>query len=71
MRQRSRKLIGTALMLAFVVAYGPVAMALADSRIVELHALLQTVIFFILGIVWIFPLMPLIRWMQKPDADRA
>jgi hypothetical protein len=46
-------------------------MALADSRIVELHALLQTVIFFILGIVWIFPLMPLIRWMQKPDADRA
>ncbi len=71
MRQRTRKLIGTALMLAFVVAYGPVAMAFADSRIVELNAGLQTLIFFILGIVWIFPLMPLIRWMQKPDVDRA
>ena len=69
MRQRTRKLIGTAVMLAFVVIYGPLAMALADSRIVETHTAVQTLIFFVLGIVWIFPLMPLIRWMQKPDAD--
>jgi hypothetical protein len=67
MRQRSRKLIGTAAMLAFVVIYGPLAMALADSRIAETHTAVQTLIFLALGIVWIFPLMPLIRWMQKPD----
>jgi hypothetical protein len=71
MRQRTRKLIGTAAMLAFVVIYGPLAMALADSRIVETPTAVQTLIFLVLGIVWIIPLMPLIRWMQKPDADRV
>jgi len=27
----------------------------------------QAVIYSILGIAWIFPLMPLIRWMERPD----
>ncbi|HEX2509635.1 MAG TPA: DUF2842 domain-containing protein [Microvirga sp.] len=67
MRQRTRKLIGTAAMLAFVVIYGPLAMALADSRIAETSTAVQTMIFLVLGIVWILPLLPLIRWMQKPD----
>ncbi len=67
MRQKTRKLIGTAALLAFVVVYGPIAMALADSRIVETHTAVQTLIFLVLGIVWILPVMPLIRWMQKPD----
>ena len=42
MRKRTRKLIGTALMLAFVVIYGPFAMALADSRIAQAPQLVQT-----------------------------
>ena len=67
MRQRTRKLIGTAFMLAFVVIYGSLAMALADSRIVEATTAVQTMVFLVLGIVWILPLLPLIRWMQKPD----
>lgn len=67
MRQRTRKLIGTAFMLAFVVIYGPLAMAVADSRIVEATTAVQTMVFLVLGIVWILPLLPLIRWMQKPD----
>ncbi len=67
MRQRTRKLVGTAAMLAFVVIYGPIAMALADSRIAETPTAVQTMLFLVLGIVWILPLLPLIRWMQKPD----
>ena len=31
------------------------------------HPAVQTVIYSILGIAWIFPLMPLIRWMERPD----
>ena len=42
-------------------------MALADSRIAETSTAVQTMIFLVLGIVWILPLLPLIRWMQKPD----
>ena len=67
MRRRTRTLLGTFGILAFVIVYAPLAMALADSRISETHPAVQTVIYSILGIAWIFPLMPLIRWMDRPD----
>ena len=69
MRRRTRKLIGTAAMLSFVVVYGPVAMALADSRIALAPQAVQALAYMILGLVWILPLMPLIRWMEKPDPE--
>ena len=69
MRRRTRSLIGTIGMLAFVVLYAPFAMAIADSRISQAPALVQTVLYALLGIAWIFPLMPLIRWMERPDGD--
>jgi hypothetical protein len=56
-------------MLAFVVVYAPLAMALADSRISQTPAPVQAVLYCILGIAWIIPLMPLISWMQRPDSD--
>jgi predicted membrane channel-forming protein YqfA (hemolysin III family) len=71
MRKRTRKLIGTALILGFVVIYGPVAMALADSRIAQAPELVQTLAYLVLGLIWILPLLPLIRWMEKPDPDGA
>ncbi|SFM71797.1 Protein of unknown function [Methylobacterium pseudosasicola] len=67
MRRSTRTLIGTIAILAFVCLYGPLAMALADSRIAETPAAIQAVLYSILGIAWIFPLMPLIRWMERPD----
>ena len=57
--------------LAFVVIYGPVAMALADSRIAQAPELIQTLAYLVLGLIWILPLLPLIRWMEKPDLDGA
>jgi hypothetical protein len=68
-RKRTRKLFGTVLMLAFVLVYGPVAMALADSRIAEAPQALQVVAYLVLGLAWILPLMPLIKWMEKPDRE--
>jgi ABC-type Na+ efflux pump permease subunit len=67
MHRRTRKLIGTAAILAFVVIYSLVAMALAESRILAAPKAVQTVAYMILGLAWILPLMPLIRWMQRPD----
>lgn len=69
MRRRTRSLIGTIAMLAFIVVYAPLAMALADSRIAETPAPVQAVLYALLGIAWIFPLMPLIRWMERPDPE--
>ncbi|GJD35297.1 DUF2842 domain-containing protein [Methylobacterium aerolatum] len=67
MPRRIRLLIGTVAILVFVCLYAPLAMALADSKIAETPAAIQAVLYSILGIAWIFPLMPLIKWMERPD----
>ena len=67
MAQRRRKFIGMLAMLAFVCLYASLAMALADSRIAETPAAIQAILYSILGIAWVLPLMPLIRWMERPD----
>jgi hypothetical protein len=70
MSHRTRKLIGTLAMFAFVLVYAPIAMALAESRIVDAPKPVQTIAYLVLGLAWILPLMPLIRWMERPDGDR-
>jgi hypothetical protein len=67
MRQRSRKLIGTALLLAFVGFWALFAMGLAQSRVTTLSAVMQAAVFVILGLIWVLPAGLLIRWMSRPD----
>jgi hypothetical protein len=69
MRRRKRKLIGTIVILAFVMIYGPIAMALAESRIMESPKWVQAIAYMVIGLVWVLPLLPLIRWMERPDAE--
>ena len=69
MRRRTRKLIGTATILLVVIVYGPIAMALADSRIALAPQAVQVLAYVVLGLIWIVPLLPLIRWMEKPDPE--
>lgn len=64
--RRVRTLIGTLAILVFVCVYALVAMALAESRIVDAPKLVQTLAYVVLGIAWILPVMPLIRWMEGP-----
>lgn len=71
MRQRIRKLVGTVLILIFVMIYGPLAMALAESRILEAPKYVQVVAYLVLGLAWVVPLLPLVRWMQKPDPSEG
>lgn len=69
MKRRTRKLIGAAVMLAFVMIYALAAMALAQSRPVQqAEGLLRTLIYAVLGLAWAAPMMPLIKWMERPDA---
>jgi hypothetical protein len=71
MPRRLRKLIGTVVMIAFVVVYALFAMALADSRVSEAPELLRALVYAVLGLAWVIPLLPLIRWTERPDADPA
>ena len=71
MRMRTRKLIGTLGMLIFVVVYALAAMALAQGRVTEAPAWAQTIIYAVLGLLWIAPAALIIRWMEKPDSPPA
>ena len=72
MRRRARKLVGAVAMLAFVGIYAAVAMLVAQTdHIRHAPAVPQALFFLVVGLAWILPLMPLIRWMERPDADEA
>ena len=67
MRQRTRKLIGTALLLAFIAFWALFAMSLAQGRVATLSAAMQAAVFVMLGLIWVLPAGLLIRWMSRPD----
>jgi hypothetical protein len=71
MRRRTRKLVGTVTMLVFVVFYALLVMALAQPILNGASHLVQGLFYFIAGLAWILPIMPLIKWMDKPDMPRA
>jgi ammonia channel protein AmtB len=69
MRKRQRKLIGAIVMMIFVCVYALVTMALVQGRITEASTAVQTIVYAALGLFWIIPLLPLIKWMERPDPD--
>jgi predicted membrane channel-forming protein YqfA (hemolysin III family) len=70
MRRRTRKFIGAALMLGFVIVYALLAMALAQGRFIQdAPGFLQAIFYVVLGMAWVLPVMPLIKWMERPDQD--
>ncbi len=70
MTRRTRKLAGTALIIAFVTVYALVAMALAQARALqEANGLVQGLFYALLGVSWVLPIFPLIKWMERKDAE--
>lgn len=64
---RARKLLGAAAMISFVIVYSLVAMTLAQARPVQdASGVLQAAIYAVLGLGWVLPMLPLIRWMEGP-----
>jgi Protein of unknown function (DUF2842) len=64
---RTRKLIGTILLLLLVSAWGLLAMALAQSVLTDINGFVAAVYYIVAGLGWVLPAMPLISWMSKPD----
>jgi hypothetical protein len=67
MRMRTRKLIGTAVLLLFVIAWALFAMTIAQVRLPTLPGWGQGALIVFLGLIWIIPAGLLIRWMSRPD----
>lgn len=58
-----RKPFGVLGILAFITLYAGLVAHFAEA-IFRLPFLLQLVLFAVLGIIWVFPLRPLLRWME-------
>lgn len=65
---RTRKLIGAVALLALVIVWGLLAMALAQSVLTNINSWVATIYYIVAGLGWVLPAMPLISWMTKPDA---
>ena len=68
---RTRKFVGTVLLVLFMVAYALIAMALGASQFVGGPYILQVIYFLLAGLVWIIPAGILIRWMARPDQTES
>jgi Protein of unknown function (DUF2842) len=67
MSARNRKLIGTVVLLVFLVLYVWVAAIIGAGRITLAPHWVQFVYFLGAGLLWVLPALVLIRWMQRPD----
>ncbi|MGE3148925.1 MAG: DUF2842 domain-containing protein [Pseudorhodoplanes sp.] len=68
MSVRLRKLIGSVGLLLLVTVWALIAMAIAQFPPIFQTPYLAFAYYVVVGICWIFPAMPLIRWMSRPDA---
>lgn len=69
MTQRKRKLIGTITLLALIVVYALLALAVAIVlQVRDANKIAELVYYVVAGLLWVVPAAWLISWMQKPDA---
>ena len=64
---RLRKLIGAFALIALVVIWALVAMALAQAPAIKSNGLVEVIYYVVAGIGWVLPGMLLVRWMSKPN----
>lgn len=68
MNIRTRKLVGTVLLLVFLAVYAFLAMLIAVVLQVNGNKLGELLFYIVGGLAWVVPAAWLVRWMQKPDA---
>lgn len=71
MRARTRKFLGTVLLLVVLLIYSLVVMLAAASVLPGAGKLVELIFYAIAGIAWIFPAGVLIKWMyaSPPEAQ--
>ncbi len=62
-----RKPLGVGLIL-LIVAVWAIAVASASAWLVGLPNAVQAIVYLVLGIAWILPLGPVLRWMESGNA---
>ncbi len=63
---RVRKLIGGVALIALVMIWALVAVALAQSSAIRGNGVIEAIYYVLAGLGWVLPAMPLVRWMSRP-----
>jgi hypothetical protein len=69
MNIRTRKLIGTVLLLGFIALYALAAMLVAIILQVNASKVVELAFYTVAGLAWVIPAGLLVRWMQRPDPE--
>jgi hypothetical protein len=62
---RIRKLIGAVALVALVIVWSLLAMALAQAVALRASPVLEFAFYVVAGIGWVLPAMPLVNWMSR------
>jgi hypothetical protein len=65
MHPRLRTFIGAVALLVLVMVWALVAMALAQSVLLDINGLVAAIYYAVAGLGWVLPAMPIISWMAK------
>jgi hypothetical protein len=65
---RLRKLIGAVLLLVLVAVWALLGAAFAQMPLVAESRVVAAIYYVTIGVGWVLPAMPLVRWMLRPDA---
>jgi O-antigen/teichoic acid export membrane protein len=66
-RMSLRRPLGILGLLLFLCVYALAAVALFEP-VAGLHPLLQAPVWLVLGVAWVFPLKPVLRWIETGRA---
>jgi hypothetical protein len=66
MNIRTRKLVGTLVLLIFLACYALAAMAVAVWTLPDASHLAQWLYYATAGLLWVVPAGFIITWMQRP-----
>ncbi|MBV6659178.1 MAG: DUF2842 domain-containing protein [Devosiaceae bacterium] len=66
---RTRKIVGTFVLVAFIVCWAFFAMLLGLRILENASGLTQGVYYIATGCLWALPAMFLLKWMLKPDPE--
>ncbi|HEY4343177.1 MAG TPA: DUF2842 domain-containing protein [Parvibaculum sp.] len=64
---RARKLIGTLMLLTFLLFYSLLVMTVAVSGHLPANGFVQFAYYLIAGTIWAFPFRYVMIWMLRPD----
>jgi hypothetical protein len=60
---RLRKLIGGIVLIALIVGWALLAMALAQLPVIKANAIVEAIYYVLAGLSWLLLAMPLVKWM--------